>query len=38
MVMSLRIVTVEEACLVESAALCAVMVMVADAGRICGAV
>src|SRR6267142_7051456 len=37
MAMSLRTDTVTEACLVESAALCAVMVTVAEAGRICGA-
>jgi len=36
--MSLRIVIVAEACLVASATLCAVTVMVADTGRICGAV
>ena len=38
MVMSLRMDIVAEACLVKSAALCAVIVMVAEAGRICGAV
>ncbi len=37
-VMSLRIVMLAEACLAESATLCAVTVMAASVGKICGAV
>jgi len=38
MAVSLRMDIVAEAFWAESATLCAVMVMVAEAGRICGAV